>query len=159
VSLRDRIERTLRFTLLVFVLAAVAFLSAITAMRIAIRGRIVTMPNLIGMPAGEAEQLLASQRLGLSIADRIYSPLPPDAVVRQSPGPGQEIKAMQNAHVVLSLGPQSVVIPDVEGRSLRLARVSLLRSGLQVGQVSNVRLPGNDPDVVLRQQPPAGAEA
>ncbi len=34
--------------LLVFILAAAAFLSAVTAMRFAIQGREVTMPNLVG---------------------------------------------------------------------------------------------------------------
>ena len=47
-TLRERLEWLSRMTLLVFILASAAFLSAITAMRIAIHGREVTMPNLVG---------------------------------------------------------------------------------------------------------------
>ena len=47
-NFRQRIEWLLRMVLLVFILASAAFLSAITAMRIAIHGREVSMPNLVG---------------------------------------------------------------------------------------------------------------
>ena len=47
-SLRERIEWIFRMGLLVFILAAAAFLSAVTAMRFAIQGSEVTMPNLVG---------------------------------------------------------------------------------------------------------------
>ncbi len=159
-TLRKKIERTVRITLLVSVLAAAAFLSATTAMRIAIRGNIVTMPDLVGRPLAGAEEILAAEGLRLRVADRIYSSLPADAVVRQSPAPGLQIKVQQNAHVVLSLGPQTVILPDLEGRSLRLARLTLLRAGLQLGEVSNVYyLPFIEPEIVLQQDPPAGSRA
>ena len=49
--------------LLIFILASAAFLSAITAMRIAIHGREVTMPNLVGKNVTEANSLLRSRGL------------------------------------------------------------------------------------------------
>ncbi len=158
-TLRKKIERMVRITLLVSVLAAAAFLSATTAMRIAIRGNIVTMPDLVGRSLAGAEEILAAEGLRLRVADRIYSSLPEDAVVRQSPAPGLQIKVQQNAHVVLSLGPQTVILPDLKGRSLRLARLTLLRAGLQLGEVSNVYLPFIEPEIVLQQDPPAGSKA
>ena len=59
-TLRKKIERMVRITLLVSVLAAAAFLSATTAMRIAIRGNIVTMPDLVGRSLAGAEEILAA---------------------------------------------------------------------------------------------------
>src|SRR5881296_3909381 len=53
-DLRKRLEELGRIGLLVFILASAAFLSAITAMRIAIHGREVAMPNLVGMNVTEA---------------------------------------------------------------------------------------------------------
>ena len=41
-TLRERLEWVSRMSLLVFILASAAFLSAITAMRVAIHGREVT---------------------------------------------------------------------------------------------------------------------
>jgi len=158
-ELQQRLERMLRITLLVFVLAAAGFLSAVTTIRIAIRGRIATMPNLVGQPLGQAEQTLAAKRLHLRVADRVYSSLPRNAVVRQSPSTGEEIKVSQDAQVVLSLGPQMVKVPLIEGQSLRAARISLLQTGLQLGEVSVIALPDTQPDMVLKQDPAAGSTA
>ena len=60
-TLRERLEWLVRMAFLVFILASAAFLSAITAMRIAIHGREVTMPNLVGKNVGEAGQALRSR--------------------------------------------------------------------------------------------------
>jgi serine/threonine-protein kinase len=156
---RERVERILRFSLLVFVLAAAGFLSAVTTIRIAIRGRIVSMPNLVGQPAPQAQRTLAARGLQLRVADRVYSPLPVNAVVRQSPPPGEEMKISQDAHVVLSLGQQTVKIPALQGQSMRAARISLLQAGLQLGEVTSIYLPGTQPDIVLKQDPPEGTTA
>jgi eukaryotic-like serine/threonine-protein kinase len=158
-TLREQFERLLRVTLLVFILAAACFLSAVTAVRIAIRGRVVAMPNVVGKSSVQAQQILADKRLQFRVADRVYSTLPVNTVVRQSPEPGESIKVPQDAHVVLSLGPQSVMIPALEGRSMRAARITLLQSGLQLGEVSNVNLPAADPDTVVQQTPPPASAA
>lgn len=156
---RERLERVLRFSLLVFVLAAAGFLSAVTTIRIAIRGRIVSMPYLVGKMAPEAQRMLAARGLQLRVADRVYSPLPVNAVVRQSPPAGEEMKISQDAHVVLSLGPQTIKIPALEGETMRAARISLLQAGLQLGELTTIYLPGTDPDIVLKQDPQPGATA
>jgi beta-lactam-binding protein with PASTA domain len=145
--------------LLVFILAAAAFLSAITAMRIAIHGREVNMPNLVGKNVGEANSLLRSRGLVLRVADRIYSELPINVVVRQSPPPGMLMKVSQQAHVVLSLGQRQLQIPLLEGNSLRASRIELLRAGLQVGEVSGITMSDEPADTVVLQTPRPGAGA
>jgi serine/threonine-protein kinase len=57
---------------------------------------------------------------------------------------------------VLSLGPQSVSIPEVKDLSLRAAQVELLRRGMQLGEISSVYLPGTLPDTVALQDPAPG---
>lgn len=158
-SLRERIEALLRMALLVFILAAAAFLSAITTMRIAIRGRQVEMPSLVGKSAREAQSLLEARGLRLKVADRVYGDMPADTVVRQSPPPGEQMKIGQDAHVVLSLGPHEVPIPTLTGKSLRTAQIELLRAGLQLGEVSSVYLPDFPADTIVQQDPPEGGKA
>ncbi len=158
-TLRERLEWVSRMALLVFILAAAAFLSAITAMRIAIHGREVNMPNLVGRNVSEANGLLHSRGLVLRVADRIYSELPINVVVRQSPPPGMLMKVSQQAHVVLSLGQRQLQIPLLEGNSLRASRIELLRAGLQVGEVSAITLPDDPADTVIQQTPRPGAGA
>jgi serine/threonine-protein kinase len=69
------------------------------------------------------------------------------------------MKISQDAHVVLSLGPQNVTIPTLAGESLRVARIQLLQSGLQLGEVTS--FPALDPssDTVLQQNPLSGTRA
>src|SRR5260370_10091370 len=136
-TFRERIEWLLRMCLLVFVLAATAFLSAVMAMRFAIQGREVDMPNLVGKASANVQALLRARGLQLKVADRIYSDLPANTVVRQSPPAGEHMKVSQDAHVVLSLGPQNVTIPELAGGSLRVARIQLLEAGAPIGGITN----------------------
>src|SRR6266436_4347888 len=158
-TLGERLERLGRMTLLVFILASAAFLSAITAMRIAIHGREVTMPNLVGINVSEASKMLQSRGLLLRVADRVYSDQPINAVVRQTPPAGLLMKVSQHAHVVLSLGQRQLQIPLIEGNSLRASRIELLRTGLQVGEVTAVTMPDQPVDAVVIQTPKPGAGA
>lgn len=153
-QLAEKMRWWLRMTGKVFLLLAVGVLSMITAMRFAIQGRTVVVPNLVGLSAQQARETLAGRGLGLKVADRVFSEMPVDYVVRQSPSAGMSVKSTQRAHVVLSLGPQRVSIPSLEGKSLRVARVEILRAGLQLGEVTQVHLPDQPTDQVLRQSPP-----
>ncbi len=158
-TLKERLEWLTRMTLLVFILASAAFLSAITAMRIAIHGREVTMPNLVGKNVSEASKMLQSRGLVLRVADRIYSDQPINVVLRQTPTAGLLMKVSQQAHVVLSLGQRELQIPLLEGNSLRASRVELLRQGLQVGEVSAVSMPDMPADAIVLQNPKPGSGA
>jgi serine/threonine-protein kinase len=158
-TLRERLEWISRIALLVFILASAAFLSAITAMRIAIHGREVTMPNLVGTNVTEASKTLQSRGLILRVADRVYNEQPMNVVVRQTPPAGLLMKVSQQAHVVLSLGQRQLQIPLLEGNSLRASRIELLRAGLQIGEVSSVENPSQPLDTVLIQNPRPGAGA
>jgi beta-lactam-binding protein with PASTA domain len=158
-TIRERVEWAGRFAFLIFILASAAFLSAITAMRIAIHGRETTMPNLVGKEVGEASRALRAKGLILRVADRVYSDVPVNEVVRQTPPPGMLMKVSQQAHVVLSLGQRELQIPPLEGNSLRVSRIELLRGGLQVGEVSEVTLPEVSNEVVLQQNPKSGRGA
>lgn len=158
-TVRERLEWLARMTLLVFILASAAFLSAITAMRVAIHGREVTMPNLVGKKVSEANQLLRSSGLVLRVADRVYSDLPVNVVVRQTPTAGLLMKVSQQAHVVVSLGQRQLTIPRLAGTTLRISRIEMLRAGLQIGEVSNISIANEPPDTVVMQNPKPGTGA
>jgi serine/threonine-protein kinase len=158
-SLRDRIEWIFRMGLLIFILAAAAFLSAVTTMRFAIQGREVTMPNLVGKSSADSLAILQGRGLQLKVVDRAYSDLPANAVVRQSPPEGERMKVSENAHVVLSLGPENVTTPSLVGESLRVARIQLLQVGLQLGEVTTYAAPAALSDTILQQTPLPGTRA
>lgn len=158
-TFRERIEWLFRMGLLIFVLAAAAFLSAVTAMRFAIQGRQVDMPNLVGKSSADAQAILQGRGLQLKVVDRVYSNLPLNAVVRQSPPAGEHMKVSQDAHAVLSLGAQNVMTPGLVGGSLRVARIQLLQAGLQLGEITSYVAPDVGGDTVLQQNPTSGTRA
>jgi len=158
-TFRERMEWAVRMALLAFVLGAVAFLSAVTAIRFAIRGSEVAMPDLVGKSTSDATRLLTSDKLEIRISDRVFSNLPAGAVVRQSPPAGEMMKVGQDAHVVLSLGAQTISIPQLTDESLRAAEIELLRAGLQPGEISTFYLPGTTPDSIVVQDPAPGMQA
>nr|MDP9147675.1 PASTA domain-containing protein [Acidobacteriota bacterium] len=104
-------------------------------------------------------QLLRSNGLVLRVADRVYSDLPLNVVVRQTPTAGLLMKVSQQAHVVLSLGQRQLTIPPLEGNTLRVARIEMLRAGLQIGEVSNIAMANKAPDTVVIQNPKPGTGA
>jgi len=158
-AFREKMEWTMHMGLLVFILAAAAFLSAITTIRIAIRSRQVQLPNLVGQNLSAAQADLNQRGIELKVADRIYDALPAGTVVRQSPAAGTQVKVSQYAHVVVSLGSVKASIPPIEGTSLRTARIALLEAKLQLGEVSSPYLDDTTADTVLLQEPKSGAQA
>lgn len=156
-NFQERLASIGRIALLLFILASAAFLSAITAMRLAIRGRDVAMPELIGQNVADAQQTLKQHGLGMKVEDRVYSTRPVDTIVRQSPPAATHVKTGQYIHVALSLGPRQATIPNLVGKSLRASQIELLRSGLEVGEISSAYFDQTPADVVLLQDPPPGA--
>lgn len=156
-TLRQRFAQVIQILFLAFILVATGFLSAVTAVRFAIRGKQVEVPSLVGLPVDQARGKLRTMGVRLEIGDRVYSEQPANTVIWQLPSPGTQIKLNRTIHVSVSLGPRKFTIPGVEGQSLRAARIILLQSGLNLGSVAQVHLPGSQPDQVVRQQPPPQA--
>jgi eukaryotic-like serine/threonine-protein kinase len=153
-SLRERIRGLFRIFVLVTVLAVAGLLSMITTIRLAIRGHQATVPNLVGVSEDSAERTLSDLGLTLKVEDKVYSnQYGASQIVSQVPSADTHMKTGQEVHVLLSLGPQEVTVPDVIGSSLRAARIMAIQRGLGVGDVAQVYNPGTDPDQVLAQDP------
>ena len=103
--------------------------------------------------------MLGADHLELRVADRQYSTVPANAVLRQSPSAGEQVKVSQDVQVIVSLGPQKLTVPALEGRSMRAAQIALLEAGLPLGEVSTVTMPSSDAGMVIKQDPPAGSTA
>jgi serine/threonine-protein kinase len=69
------------------------------------------------------------------------------------------MKVSQQAHVVVSLGQRQLTIPRLEGTTLRISRIEMLRAGLQIGEVSNISIANEPPDTVVVQNPKPGTGA
>ena len=82
-----------RVLLMALVLMTVALISAVTAMQLAIHGREVTIPKLVGMNPVEAERAGAAFGLQVVIERQFYSPdVPEGKIMTQMPPPGTKVR-------------------------------------------------------------------
>jgi eukaryotic-like serine/threonine-protein kinase len=147
-----------RLVLLGLVLLVVALLSALTAMRLAIHGREVAVPQLVGKTPAEARLVVEKTGLDLNVERQYYSPTVPEGkILSQLPPAGSQVRRGFQVRVAESLGPQRVDIPNVLGQSQRAAGINIRRHGLDVGAIAQMQLPDAAPDRVLSQDPPPNA--
>ena len=148
-----------RLVLLGLVLVIVAMASALTAMRIAIHGREVVVPKLVGLTPAQAERLALQNGLLIDIENRFYSAdVAEGRILSQSPQAGTKVRRGWHLRLAQSLGAQHVVIPDLVGDSSRSAEINLRRRGLEPGTIAYAEIPNVPAEQVVAQSPPPAAE-
>jgi eukaryotic-like serine/threonine-protein kinase len=117
------------------------------------------VPNVVGQPVEVARRACVDAGLQLVEDGRSHSvELPPGHVVSQVPAAGTAVRPGRSVRVTVSLGRESVSVPELRGSTLRQARLQLANAQLTVGDVC--RLDGPPPGEIVRAtSPPAGSEA
>jgi beta-lactam-binding protein with PASTA domain len=148
----------LRLVLLALVLVVVALVSALTAMRFAIHGREVWLPNMVGKTPTEARRIAQENGLQLDIERQYYSAtISEGRILSQMPPAGTKVRRGWDIRVAESLGPQRVDIPNVVGESQRAAEINIRRRGLDIGSVASITIPNGTPDQIVAQNPAPAA--
>src|SRR5205809_7659013 len=120
-----------RFALLALMLLVVALLSALTAMRLAIHGREVAVPDLVGKTRVEARKIAEQSGLQMDVERQYYSAnVAAGHVLSQLPPPGTQVRRAWQVRVAESLGPQRVAVPHVDGQRQRAAVIHSEHRGL-----------------------------
>ncbi|HHY36743.1 MAG TPA: Stk1 family PASTA domain-containing Ser/Thr kinase [Firmicutes bacterium] len=119
---------------------------------------LVEVPQLVGKSLGEAETLLAERNLKYRVLRSEYSQEPADTVIDQYPEAGTQRKEGNTVELILSLGPERAVVPDIRGLSLHAAQLELEKNNLVLGQVKRVNDDLVPIDLVVRQEPEANTE-
>lgn len=149
-----------RLVLLALVLLVVALISALTAMRLAIHGHEVAVPDLVGKNPAVARLIAEQSGLDLNVERQYYSATVPEGkILSQLPPAGSKVRQGWQVRVAESLGPQRVAIPDVIGQSERAANINIRRRGLDVGTIAQVQLPDAPEGEILSQAPPPNASS
>jgi beta-lactam-binding protein with PASTA domain len=147
-----------RLVLLGLALVVVALISALTAMRLAIHGHEVKVPDLLGKSPAAARMIAEQSGLELNVERQYYSPTVPEGkILSQLPPAGSQVRRGWQVRVAESLGPQRVEIPNVTGQSERVANINIRRRGLDVGAIAQMRLADTPEGQVLAQAPPPNA--
>jgi beta-lactam-binding protein with PASTA domain len=147
-----------RHALQALILLMVALISALLAMRSAIHGREVAVPDLLGKTPVEARRVAEASGFQFEIERQYYSPTVPEGkILSQLPPAGTQIRRGWQIRVAQSMGPQRMEIPNVLGESQRAAELNIRRRGLDVGALAEIQLPGAQADQVIAQDPTPSA--
>lgn len=156
---QSQFSRWSTIVLMVIILAVAGVVSALTAMRFAIRGREVEVPQLAGRTQEEAEQILRGRGLKLRVSSsRFSSEVAEGRVLEQIPPSGTTLKVDRTVRVLLSLGEQRYAVPNLIGTSLRAAQLTLAQRRLLLGNTVYAHTPEGDPSTVVYQAPKAGTQ-
>ena len=135
----------------------VAAVSAYITVRRSVSGRDIVVPEVIGMTADEATAALRKQALVLEpVAERHDAHIEAGHILAQEPAPGSTIKAERKVKVVLSLGEEGAVIPELRGSAARGAQIALQQQGYRLAGQVYAYSRKEDENLVIAQDPPAG---
>ena len=142
----------------ILLLVTIALISALITMRLAIHGAEVHVPSLSGLSLPDAIQQLRILGLQAGIDGHFYSAAQPAGdILTQSPAPGTPVRKSWRVRVTVSLGPQKVEIPLVDGMNETLATITIRRTGLQMGNVVALPYAYAPEHTVIAQTPVARA--
>ncbi|WP_031483322.1 Stk1 family PASTA domain-containing Ser/Thr kinase [Streptomyces bicolor] len=100
-------------------------------------GQFTEVPPLLSKTEAQAKERLEDAGLELGKVERSYSDtVERGTVISSNPEPGDRIRNNDSVSLVISAGPETVKVPDLQGYPLAKARTELKESGLQPGMVT-----------------------
>ncbi len=118
------------------------------------------VPSVVGKSASEAEKILEENDLEFAwdTAGLFSSNVPEGGVVSQVPPAGREVKESRKVYLIRSLGLKRLIVPDLRGKSLSQAQITLKQSGFVVGTQNKQAHPTVPLGAVIVTQPAAGRQ-
>ncbi len=121
-------------------------------------GDSVVVPDVIGMSLDDATSEITGAGLVVGEVSHEYSETTPAGrVISQEPVGGEKVSAGTEVDLAVSLGSETVTVPDVTGMSLDDAKDEITDAGLMVGEVT-YDYSETVPEGHVISQEPAGGE-
>ncbi|HPT98771.1 MAG TPA: protein kinase [Armatimonadota bacterium] len=95
----------------------------------------VVVPDIVGKPRFEAEEMLRQVGLSMKVVQEQHSDQPANYVIYAAPEPGRQVTEGREIRVTLSRGPETVRVPDLLHTTLAEAKRVLTESGLKAGTI------------------------
>jgi eukaryotic-like serine/threonine-protein kinase len=118
---------------------------------------LVTVPNVVGQPADQAEAALETAGFSVRRATDT-SERPVDEVIAQDPAANEQAEEGSEVTITLSAGPDTAAVPDVTGLTVDQASQRILEAGFVTRQQAEENADVEE-GLVIRTDPAAGAEA
>jgi serine/threonine-protein kinase len=154
-----KLLRFLGFSVYGLVVVVVFVASAYGAFNLFVTSGATRVPEVVGLEREEAADRLADSGLEMTVeggGGRYDPEVPAGHVIEQSPAASSLVKRGAAVGTVVSLGPQRLTVPELEGKSLQSAQVTLAAGGLTLGPTLKVFRPGTAAGVVVTQDPEPG---
>jgi len=117
----------------------------------------IAVPNIEGKNLSDANELLKKFNLVLKVNEKQYKDdIPRDEIIRQIPPAGRTVRRGREIRAVISLGPETIAVPDLTGLNLRECTMALTNKRLLLGKVKLSKEKKDEPEQVLDQNPKAG---
>ncbi len=150
------VRKTIYTTIVLAVCGAVFASFTWFALVDAVRGDIVVVPDVIGMPLPEARATLNAAGLKSSVGSErsVYSDfVPRGAVAVQDPAPESHVKFARQVEIILSRGSRKESIPDLTG--LNVEEAAEVTRSYQMRLTGIVRMHDRRPAGTVVAQTPA----
>ncbi|MEV5381265.1 Stk1 family PASTA domain-containing Ser/Thr kinase [Streptomyces sp. NPDC052721] len=122
-------------------------------------GQFTKVPPLLAKTEAQARERLKAAGLDVGQVKRAYSDtVERGTVIGSDPAPGARIRDHDSVTLTVSLGPQTVNVPNVAGQSLAKARARLKADGLEPGMVTRAFSEDVPRGSVIGTTPQAGTE-
>jgi beta-lactam-binding protein with PASTA domain len=152
------ISRVLKIAILLVVFILIVGASAYLTLTMIIKNEdTVIVPDLAGKNIVYVLELLTDLGLNTKIEGSEYSTeMPKNNVIFQEPEPGSEIKKGRDVRIIISKGPKSILMPNLERLPVQQARIILEENSLCPGQISSTYSNRIKKDSIIAQVPSAG---
>ena len=118
---------------------------------------VIYAPDLLNLSLENANKMVRDAGLKLEISEENDSLIEKNHVISQTPSQGTELKKGDTIHIIISLGPKDLSIPNLRGYTLEDAKKVLSQEGLSLGAVSYEYSEIYASGTVINQNPMAGS--
>ncbi len=155
-ALSSRVWGVGRVFLLAGALLATFLLFAAAGVRVALRAREVTVPDLSGQAIAVASRTLGplGLRLRVQSGQRLHLTIPAGSVIAQDPPAGVTSRRQRSVKVWISAGARPSQIPALVGQSERSAQLRVQDDRLELLGVAEIRSGRYPSGAVIAQEPP-----
>jgi beta-lactam-binding protein with PASTA domain len=118
-------------------------------------GATATVPNVVGMGQNVAMQVLKNAKYEpVQYELRFDDKAAEGTIIRQTPEAGEQTKPGRKVFLIISGGKEMAIVPDLRGKSLRDAKIALLKDNLYIG-TTNYSFSDSTPNGIVFSQYPA----
>jgi beta-lactam-binding protein with PASTA domain len=152
------ISRILKVAALFLIFILVVGASAYMTLTLIIKSEdTVVVPDLVGKEVVYTLELLTDLGLNTKVEGSEYSTeVSKNSVIFQEPKPGSEIKKGRDVRIVISKGPKSILMPNLENLPIEQARIIIEENSLCQGEISSTYSSRIKKDSIIAQIPTRG---